>query len=128
MTITPESILRTFFSLMSDSRWDELADLYDEDAVVHHPFADDESALLVGREQLRRHFASFRDMGLTLRVRDVIMRPMADPAWLTCQFVYHAQIPGADHFALPGIFVSRTNTATELIAESYDYLGPRQQR
>lgn len=80
-----ETTLRKFFAFMADARWDDLASLYAEDATVHYPFANDDSALIVGRERLRAHFAGFAAAGLRLWARDVVMWAMADPAWVTCQ-------------------------------------------
>ena len=44
----PRDIFQNLVDGVAAQRWAELPDLYAEDAIVHHPFAVDASAMLKG--------------------------------------------------------------------------------
>jgi ketosteroid isomerase-like protein len=105
--------------------WDELADLYSVDAVVRHPFATDASALLVGRKQLREHFAQAGKMDLRMSACDVVVHDTIDPEVIVAEFAYQGRVGNdGDEFKRPAIFVMRVRDGQ--IVESRDYFGPRQ--
>jgi ketosteroid isomerase-like protein len=121
----PQDVFHRLIEGVAARKWSELPDLYGEDAVVLHPFAIDASARLVGREQLREHFARMAAIDLEMRAHDVIVHTTGDPEVVVAEFAYHGRV-GKDgrQFKLPAVFVLRVRGGR--IVESRDYLGPRQ--
>jgi ketosteroid isomerase-like protein len=121
----PQDVFHRLIEGVAARKWSELPDLYGEDAVVLHPFAIDATARLVGREQLREHFAGMATIDLEMRAHDVIVHETGDPEVVVAEFAYHGRV-GKDgrQFKLPAVFVLRVRGGR--IVESRDYLGPRQ--
>jgi uncharacterized protein len=117
-----------FFRLIEDvaaQKWAELPELYAENAVVRHPFATDESAVLTGRAELREHFAQAGSRGLQMRAHDVVIHETGDPEVVVAEFAYHVRARNdGDPFKVPAIFVLRVRDGQ--IVESRDYIGGRQ--
>ena len=109
---------------VSAQRWSELPELYAPDARVRHPLATDASALLVGREQLREHFAQAGRVGVTMQAHDVIVHETEDPEVIVAEFTYRGRVGGSAAFKVPAVFVMRVRNGQ--IVESRDYIGPRQ--
>jgi ketosteroid isomerase-like protein len=119
----PRSPAREAFERLIDGvthgRWDELPELYTEDAVVVHPFATPREPL-IGREALRRHFAAATTMNLELTARDIAVYQTTDPEVVIGEFAYVGRITTTGReFRVPNIFVLRVRDG--LIAESRDY-------
>jgi 4-carboxymuconolactone decarboxylase len=117
----PRDVLLKLVSGVGAGKWDELHNLYSEDTVVRHPFARDESALLEGREALRRHFAHFAESGTVLSPRDVVVHQTTDPEVVVGEFVYDGN--GGIHdgpFEMAACFVWRVRDGQ--IVEARDYL------
>jgi ketosteroid isomerase-like protein len=122
--ISPREVFLSLIDGVAAGRWDELPDLYSEDAAVSHPFATDASAKLNGRAQLREHFVGTGKIGLTMRAHDVVVHETADPEVIVAEFAYHGRVGGdGDQFKVPAIFVLRVRDGQ--IVESRDYLGKR---
>ena len=76
---TPREVFLALISGVAAQRWSELPALYAVDARVRHPFATDASALLVGREQLKEHFAQAGRVGMMVQADDVVVHETGDP-------------------------------------------------
>jgi hypothetical protein len=55
---SPRSVLESLLQGISVGKWNDLADLYAQDAVVEMPFAPSAPTRLEGREAVRAHFAA----------------------------------------------------------------------
>jgi ketosteroid isomerase-like protein len=99
------------------SQVDKLAEFYAEEADVRHPMAPLGDTPLLGREALRRHFATAASAGLAgFRVEDVRVHQTTDPEVVIGEFTYR----GDAGWAAPGIIVFRIRDG--LIVESRDYI------
>jgi 4-carboxymuconolactone decarboxylase len=117
----PRDVLHNLLSGVGAGKWDELHILYAEDAVVRQPLARDGSALLEGREALRRHFARVAKAGATLSARDVAIHETADPEVIVGEFVYdgHGGFLDGPH-EIAACFVWRVRGGQ--IVEARDYV------
>jgi ketosteroid isomerase-like protein len=88
----PESSPREIFGRLiggiSEGRWEDLADLYAEDAVVEQPFAGAPFARIEGRETIRAHFTGASGADLRLVARDIVVHETTDPEVVIAEFVY----------------------------------------
>ncbi|MEV4255152.1 nuclear transport factor 2 family protein [Spirillospora sp. NPDC049652] len=120
MTTPRETFLRLSQGI-SDGRWDVLADLYAEDAVVEQPFAMAPApSRIEGRAALAEHFAAAGKGPVRLRVRDVVVHETRDPEVIVAEFAYDRVLTttGAA-FEMGNIQVLRVRDG--LIVASRDY-------
>jgi ketosteroid isomerase-like protein len=104
---------------ISDRRWDDLADLYAEDAVVEMPFATPPGRL-EGREAIRAHFAAAGRGPLTLRASNVVVHDTGDPEVVIAEFDYDGQVSTTGRsFRVSNIQVLRVRNGR--IVSSRDY-------
>ena len=120
---TPRDAFLSLIEGVGNQQWEQLPNLYSADASVRHPFATDESALLVGRDQLREHFVSVKRMGITMKAHDVVVHETKDPEVVVGEFTYHGRDGQGASFMVAAIFVVRVRKGE--IIESRDYFGPR---
>jgi 4-carboxymuconolactone decarboxylase len=117
----PRDVLLKLVSGVGAGKWEDLHNLYSEDTVVRHPFARDESALLEGREALRRHFEHFAESGTALSPRDIVVHQTTDPEVVVGEFVYDGNGGIQDGpFEMAACFVWRVRNGQ--IVEAHDYL------
>jgi ketosteroid isomerase-like protein len=117
--VTPREVFERLIGGVTHRRWDELPDLYAEDAVVVHPFAT-QAGPLVGREALRRHFAAGATLDVEMTARDVVVHETTDPEVIIAEFAYAGRVTTTGRtFTVPNIFVLRVRDG--LIVESRDY-------
>lgn len=93
----PRDVFLRLNRAISEGRWNDLADLYAEDAVVDQPFAVAAVGAperLTGREAIRARFAEADRMGLRFTCRNVVVHETSDPEVIIAEFDY--DIPGAD--------------------------------
>lgn len=122
---TPRDVLLRYLEGVAAQQWDALPELYAVTAVVRHPFATDDSQPLVGREQLRDHFAQLGRRRLKMQARDVIVHETANPEVIVAEFTYHGHSASdGNAFERPAVFVLTVRNGQ--IIESRDYLGPLQ--
>jgi ketosteroid isomerase-like protein len=112
-----------FFSVLrgvTGRQWDTLPDLYAEDTVVEHPMALPCPTRLEGREAIRQHFASARNLPLELDGQNVVIHETTDPEVIVAEFDYAARLRTTGQtFTIHNIFVLRVRDG--LIVESRDY-------
>jgi ketosteroid isomerase-like protein len=89
---SPRSVLESLLQGISDGRWDDLADLYAQDAVVEMPFAPSPPTRLEGREAVRAHFAAAAGGPLRLQADNVVVHDTGDPEVVIAEFDYHGQV------------------------------------
>jgi uncharacterized protein len=85
---SPRAVFERLIQGISEGRWDELADLYAEDAVVDQPLVSTAPSRLEGRETLRSHFAGAAGMGLRMVAHDIVVHETADPEVVIAEFDY----------------------------------------
>jgi uncharacterized protein len=79
----------TFDQLLSgigERRWNDLAGLYAEDAVVDMPMMAPDPVRLKGREEVAAHFANAARMPLELSPHNVIVHTTTDPEVIVAEF------------------------------------------
>jgi len=120
---TPREAFLALIEVNGAQRWDELTDFCSMDATVRRPFANDASALLVGRDQLREHFLGAKRTGIAMKAHDVVVRETRDAEVVVGEFTYHTRDRQGTEFKVPPVFVLRVRNRE--IIESRDYFGPR---
>lgn len=120
---TPKEVMQKLVDDISADKWQELHMLYAYEAVVRHPIARDERALLEGRESLKRHFERFFATGVKLRATPIHFIDTTDPELVIGTFTYHGENGfGMDRFDLEACFIWRVRDG--LIVDTTDYLSP----
>ena len=88
---SPRRVLESLLQGISDGRWNDLADLYAEDAVVEQPFAPLPPRRFEGREAIRAHFAAAQGP-LELTTSNVVVHDTADPEVVVAEFDYDGRV------------------------------------
>jgi uncharacterized protein len=105
---------------IEERRWAELPELYAEDAVVELPFARPTPIRLVGREQLRAHFAAAARLPLELAVRNLVVHRTEHPEIIVAECEYHGRVTTTGRtFTTPNIFVVRVAHGRILASRDY---------
>ena len=121
--ITPREVMQKLADDISSDHWQELHMLYSLDAIVQHPIARDQSALLESREGLKRHFERFFASGVRLRATPIHFIETTDPEVVIGTFTYLGEHGfGMDRFDLEACFIWRVRDG--LVVDSTDYLSP----
>ncbi|MFF1606502.1 nuclear transport factor 2 family protein [Amycolatopsis sp. NPDC058278] len=102
---------------VAGKRWAELPDLYAEQTHVTHPFLPG-APVLRTRDELRKHFAAAKDVGVDFEVADLVTYQGADPEVLIGEFAYQGDF-GGGRVRIANIFAMRVRDG--LIVESRDY-------
>lgn len=119
----PAEVFRQLVDGVVSRKWDQLPELYAEDAVVVHPFSTDPAvARLAGRGQIRDHFARAAGMAVDFRAEDLVVHQTTDPEVVVGEYTYRGSLGGQD-VTIPMIIVARVRDG--LIVESRDYAGGR---
>jgi len=88
MSLSAREVFDRLITGISESRWQDLADLYAEDAVVDQPFMAPQPRRIHGREQVRAHFMAAVGGPLELRARNVVVHETGDPEVVIAEFDY----------------------------------------
>ncbi len=116
----PRRVLESLLQGISDGKWDDLPDLYAEDAVVEMPFAPSGPTRLQGREALRAHFAAAAGGPLKPQASNVVVHETGDPEVVIAEFDYHGQVTTTGRsFGVSNIQVLRVRNGQ--IVSSRDY-------
>ncbi|TYB41928.1 nuclear transport factor 2 family protein [Actinomadura chibensis] len=120
---TPRAVFQRIIDGVTARRPEGLPELYAEDTVVVHPFAEPPSRL-EGREALRRHFAQLETLPIEMEARNVVVHQTADPEVIIAEFEYEGRNTDTGRpFVIPNIFVMRVRDGR--IVESRDYAHHR---
>ena len=121
-TASPREVFLRLIDGVTGRKWDELPNLYAEDAVVEHPLAATTAARLEGREQIRAHFAAGASMPVELRASNIVIHETADPEVIVAEFDYHGRVTATGRtFMIHNIFVLRVRDGQ--IVTSRDYVN-----
>lgn len=88
---SPREIFERLLTGIAERRWDALADLYAEDAVVDQPMLAPRPGRLTGREEIRAHFATAARMPLHLRPHNVVVHLTHDPEVVVAEYDYEVR-------------------------------------
>lgn len=117
---SPRRVLESLLQGISDGRWNDLADLYAEDAVVEQPLAPTPPRRLEGREAIRAHFDAAAQGPLRLEVSNLVVHDTADPEVVVAEFDYDGRVRSTGHtFRVANIQVLRVRDGR--IVSSRDY-------
>jgi uncharacterized protein len=89
---SPRSVLESLLQGISDGNWNDLADLYDQQAVVEMPFAPSPPTRLEGREAVRAHFAAAAGGPLRVQASNIVVHDTGDPEVVIAEFDYDGQV------------------------------------
>ena len=92
---SPRSVLESLLQGISDGNWNDLADLYDQQAVVEMPFAPSPPTRLEGREAVRAHFAAAAGGPLRVQASNIVVHDTGDPEVVIAEFDYDGQVSTA---------------------------------
>jgi ketosteroid isomerase-like protein len=117
--MTPRDILDQLLGDIARQAWVELPDLYAEDAIVEQPFAIPHPIRLVGRDQIRAHFAAAARVPIALEVRNLVVHQTANPDVLVAEFDYDGRTTTGRSFSVANIQVLTVRDGK--IVRSRDY-------
>lgn len=116
----PHKVFERLIRGISEKRWEELPDLYSEDAVVEHPFDIPAPSRLGGREQLREHFAAGANMPVEMEARNVVVHETEDLEVIVSEFEYHGRGTTTGRtFTIAEIWVTRVRDGEIVASRNY---------
>ncbi|MGH2585124.1 MAG: nuclear transport factor 2 family protein [Dehalococcoidia bacterium] len=116
----PSEVLRRLMQGIVDRRWQELHNLYAEEAVVEYPFALPAPRRLEGREAIREYFAVAAGMPLNLQTRNFVVHETSDPEVVIAEWDYDGLVTTTGRaFGVANIQASRVRNGQ--IVASRDY-------
>jgi ketosteroid isomerase-like protein len=118
MTATAADVLRTLIEGVGEGRWNDLAALYADDAVVEHPLGLPEPTRLEGRAAIAEHFATASAMPVEMRPENIVIHSGRDPEVAVAEFDYVVWKSGTQ-FRTANVQVARVRDG--LIVSSRDY-------
>jgi uncharacterized protein len=118
---SPRDVLERLLHGISTGRWQELHELYAEDAVVHYPFAlPTGTPRLAGRAAIQRYFAAVARLPLELKAHHIVVHETKDPQVVIVEWNYDGLITTTGRpFEVSNIQVSRVRDGQ--IVTSRDY-------
>lgn len=122
--MSAREVFERFIDLSAKSAYDELADLFAEDAVIEMPFAPPGfPTTSQGREVFRARFASVRDLWTTERIDPVIVYDTTDPDVIIAEVTLHQRlIKTGTAFSASYIMIMTIRNGE--IVHSRDYSNP----
>jgi ketosteroid isomerase-like protein len=118
MTPTAADVLRTLIEGVGEGRWEDLAALYADDAVVEQPLGLPERTRLEGRAAVAEHFAAASAMPIRLRPENIVIHNGRDPEVAVAEFDYVVENAGTE-VRTANVQVARVRNG--LIVSSRDY-------
>ena len=119
---TPVEVFHRLVAGIAAGGWQDLADLYADDAVVEQPMAPRENGhpvRMIGRTAIAEHFARAADMPLVLRAEDVVVHATDDPETIIVEYDYAGQVAGRKPFRSANVQVLTVRDGR--IVSSRDY-------
>jgi ketosteroid isomerase-like protein len=117
---TPTEIATRLLDGISARRWEELAELYADDAVVELPFAAPGPTRLTGRADIHAHFVTAAAGPLAFIADHVLIHRTEDPEVVVSEFEYAGRVATTGKpFRFRNIQVVRVRDGK--IVESRDY-------
>jgi ketosteroid isomerase-like protein len=119
METTAREVLDHLLDGIARQAWAELPDLYAEDAVVEQPFAIPRPVRLVGRDEIRAHFAAAARAPLSLEVQNLVVHHTLNPEVLVAEFDYLGRAASGGSFRVANVQVLTVRGGQ--IVQSRDY-------
>jgi uncharacterized protein len=117
---SPREVIERLLDGIANEQWQELHELYADDATVEYPFALPAPRRLEGREAIRTYFEAAARFPLKLRPRNVCVLETGDPEVVVVEYDYDGLGTGAGQsFQVSNIQVSRIRDG--VIVSSRDY-------
>lgn len=118
---SPRNVIERLIQGISEGRWQELDELYADDAVVEYPFAlPSGPARLAGRSAIRRYFAAVSRMPLELKAHHVVVHETSDPEVVIAEYDYDGLVTTTGHsFQVANIQVSRVRDGQVVTSRDY---------
>jgi ketosteroid isomerase-like protein len=85
---SPQAVFERFLAGIGAGRWEELADLYAEDAFADQPLAAPRPVRIAGRETIRAHFAAAATSPFRIRPHNLVVHTTGDPEVVIAEFDY----------------------------------------
>lgn len=120
MAATPTDVAHRLLEGISARQWEQLADLYADDAVVEIPFAATGVTRIAGRADVRAHFRAAADGPISLTADHIVVHRTDDPEVVISEFEYAGRVATTGkRFRVHNIQVLRVRAGK--IVESRDY-------
>jgi ketosteroid isomerase-like protein len=117
---SPREVVLKLLASVCEGKWDDLAALYAEDAVVTHAHEIPLPTRHEGRAQLAAHFAHGKSLPLALQARNIVIHETADPEVVVAEFDYLARVTTTNRSVqISNAQVLRIRDG--LIVQSHDY-------
>ena len=121
---SPIEVFHRLVAGIAAGEWQDLADLYADDAVVEQPMAPREPGStrpvrIAGRKAIEEHFTRAAGMPLVLRAQDIVIHSTADPETIVVEYDYAGQVAGRTPFVSANVQVMTVRDGR--IVSSRDY-------
>lgn len=117
---TPREVVLKLLSFVCEGKWDEIATLYSEDAVVTNAHDVPLPTRHEGRAELAAHFARGKAMPLAFQTRNIVVHETSDPEVVVAEFDYLGRVTTTNRtFQVSNAYVLRIRDG--LIVQSRDY-------
>ncbi|MBP2320077.1 ketosteroid isomerase-like protein [Kibdelosporangium banguiense] len=117
---SPREVVEKLIKGLSGGAWDELAQLYAEDAVVEHPYAESGPSRIEGRAVLHERFMGAYVRPFELSAHNLVIRQTDDPEVVVVEYDYEVRMPKTGKgFRTANILVVRVRDG--LIVHSRDF-------
>ena len=118
--VSPQEVVEALMQGIAEQNWQELHELYSEQAIVEHPFALPAPTRIEGQEAIRTHFANFAAAPLKLQICNMVTRETTDQEVVVAEWDYDGLVTTTGRtFRVSNIQVSRVRNGK--IVESRDY-------
>jgi ketosteroid isomerase-like protein len=123
-TSSARAVVERFLEVSAAGAYDQLADLYAEDAVIEMPYAPPGMPRSSqGREEFRTRFQSVRGLWTIEKIDNVRIHQTADPEIVIAEFTIHRTVSATKQsFASDYVLVMTIRDG--LITHSRDYADP----
>ena len=91
---SPEALFHRLLAGIAEGRWNDLAELYAEDARVELPFAPPAALVLNGRDAIAAHFSLAAKAPFSITPANVRVHGTDDPELIVVEFDYHLRHNG----------------------------------
>jgi ketosteroid isomerase-like protein len=118
--LSPRQVVEILMQRISDEKWQEIARLYADDAVIEYPFALPAPMRIEGIEAIRGYFATAATWPLKLQTRHMVVRETANPEIVVAEWDYDGLVTTTGRsFRVSNIQVSTIRNSK--IVASRDY-------
>lgn len=119
-TPSPRELFERLIDGITSGNYDELHQLYAQDAVVEHPYEIPTPTQWVGIEDIRGHFASGAKRPLELTTSNVVVHQTDDPEVIVAEYEYHGTVTTTgEKFTVGNILVIRARDGRITYSRNY---------